>query len=59
MEDHLEVVYDNKAYIITAVFNVRGGTLNMYTRRLVKPLVHAGSIEYRATQIGIFFAMDH
>lgn len=46
VEDHLEVVYDNKAYTITAGFNVRGGILSMYAHRLVKPLVPAGSIEY-------------
>lgn len=59
MEDHLEVVYDNKAYTITAVFDVRGGILSMYAHQLVKPLVPAGYIEYRMTQIGFFFAMDH
>ena len=55
MKDHLEVVYGNKAYTITAVFNVRGGILSMYAHRLAKPLVPPGSIEYRITQIGIFF----
>lgn len=55
MKDHLEVLYDNKAYTITAEFDVRGGILRMYAHRLLKPLVLAGSIEYWMTQFGIFF----
>lgn len=55
LEDHLEVVYDDTACTMTAVFNVRGGILSMYARHLVKPLVPAGSIEYWVTQIVDFF----
>lgn len=56
-----EVVYDNKAYTITTLFNVRGEILGLHAHRPnCKPLVPAGgsSIEYRMTQIGIF-AKDH
>lgn len=52
-----EMMYDNNAYTITAVYHVRVGILRLYGHRPIEPSVPGGSMRYRMTLIRSF-AMD-
>lgn len=49
-----EMIYNNNAYTITAVYQARDRNLRLYAHRPIKPPVPGGSMEYRMTLIGSF-----
>lgn len=50
--EDLKVTYDNKAYIITAIF--LEGLLRLYAHRPIRPLIPGGSTQYRESLIKTF-----